>query len=307
MDTDSIYVPPELAPEIIDYFQPLNPYDLDFSLLKVEKEDVWFYGISSKRYVLYTMEGKKFNLIDYKIHGLGHLSNPFDSNVKDWQGMIWEDILKLHYGFIDESDLFEKYENFYAMSRLTVSMSHVYKRFKTVNNGKEWSEEIKPFNFYLISFQAFEEDGKSVKPICPFSKDSQEAVYRPFIDYQSGTMKEGTHYFKRLGKTISQYLSHPEHKFDGDVGLLERKHIVADGVIHIGKEANSVDEQALDVKRSQVFVNEKELRELIMSISYSDWVKQGYSKGTLHNLKQDAKNGNPITMNAHVREWILKF
>jgi len=50
MDTDSIFVPPEHAQEIINYFQPLNPYSLDIDLLKAEKEDMWFYGISSKRY-----------------------------------------------------------------------------------------------------------------------------------------------------------------------------------------------------------------------------------------------------------------
>ena len=78
---------------------------------------------------------------------------------------------------------------------------------------------------------------------------------------------EGTRYFKRLGKTILQYLDHPEHKFDEDIGFLERKQIIADGVLHIGKEANSVDEQTLDVKRSQVFVNEQEVREEIMNMS----------------------------------------
>ena len=52
MDTDSIFVCPEHAQEIIDYFQPLNPYNLDIPLLKPEKVDLWFYGISSKRYVL---------------------------------------------------------------------------------------------------------------------------------------------------------------------------------------------------------------------------------------------------------------
>lgn len=64
------------------------------------------------------------------------LSNPFDSNVKDWQGEIWEDILRLHTGFISEAELIEKYENFYAMFRPTVSTSHVHKRFKTVNKDK---------------------------------------------------------------------------------------------------------------------------------------------------------------------------
>ena len=59
-----------------------------------------------------------------------------------------------------------------------------------------------------------------------------------------------------------------QNKFDGDIGFLERKHIIADGILHIGKEANSVDEQALDVKRSQVFVNEREVREEILNMSY---------------------------------------
>lgn len=53
MDTDSIFVPPEYAQAIIDYVQPLNPYSLDIPLLKAEKVDMWFYGISSKRYALY--------------------------------------------------------------------------------------------------------------------------------------------------------------------------------------------------------------------------------------------------------------
>ncbi|HDQ07343.1 MAG TPA: hypothetical protein ENN44_00945 [Methanoculleus sp.] len=300
MDTDSIYVPPELAQDVIAYFEPLNPYDLDIRLLKAEKEEVWFYGVSSKRYVLYTMKWKMFNLVDYKLHGLGHLSNPFSSDVKDWQGVIWEDILKLQYGFITEADLIEKYENFFAMSRLTVSTSHVHKRFKTVNKGKEWREQIKPFSFYLAGFHAVEEDGNSVKPLCPFSKESQEVVHRHFIDYQSGEIMGGTRYFKRLGKTILQYLDHPEHKFDGDVGFLERRHIVAHGVIHIGKEANSVSEQALDVKKPQVFVNERELRIRIKNYSYSDWEKAGYSKGTLYYLKQIVGKGKPLNTNAEI-------
>ena len=65
----------------------------------------------------------------------------------------------------------------------------------------------KLFNFYLIGFQAFEEDGKSVKPICPFSKDSQEVVYRPSIDYQSGMVKEAL--------TISNGWERRFHKISG--------------------------------------------------------------------------------------------
>lgn len=102
-------------------------------------------------------------------------------------------------------------------------------------------------------------NSKAVKPRMPFSNDPQRAVYEPFIDYGTGKIKEGSRYFKPLSRTIMQYVEHPEHKFDGDVGVLERKCIHSDGVVYIGKEANNIDEQELDVKQAQVFVNEEEL------------------------------------------------
>ena len=86
MDTDSVFVPPEHAQDIIDYFQPLNPYTLDIPLLKAEKEDMWFSGISSKRYALYNYEHGNIKFMEYersyKLHGIGHLTNPFPNSVK---------------------------------------------------------------------------------------------------------------------------------------------------------------------------------------------------------------------------------
>jgi hypothetical protein len=54
-DTDSMDVPPKYTKEIIEFFDPLNPYDnkLIDNILKVEEESIWLYGISAKRYVLY--------------------------------------------------------------------------------------------------------------------------------------------------------------------------------------------------------------------------------------------------------------
>ena len=45
--------------------------------------------------------------------------------------------------------------------------------------------------------------------------------------------------------------------FHDDVGVLERKHVPADSVIYIGKEINNIDEQALEVKKAQEFVNKQ--------------------------------------------------
>ncbi|MDA0525458.1 DNA polymerase [Methanococcoides alaskense] len=311
MDTDSIFVPPEHAQEIIDYFQPLNPYSLDIDLLKAEKEDVWFYGISSKRYALYTYENKKIKFMEgersFKLHGLGHLTNPFPKAVDDWQAEIWEDILKLNYDNISELDIEEKYSGLYAISRLTVSTANVLRRFKRFNAGKEWKDQIKPFNFYLVGFQVFEENGKAVKPLMPFSTDYQKAVYEPFIDYETGDIKEGFHYFKSLSRTIMQYAEHLEHKFDGDSGVLERKHVHADGVVYIGKEANSIDEQELNVKQAQAFLNKKEIMHNILYLSQKKAEEWGVDRKTFQRIKKRIIENGDIKLNTVAVKKLASF
>ena len=300
MDTDSIFVPPEYAQEIVDYFQPLNPYALDIPLLKPEKEDMWFYGISSKRYALYNLNKDKIEFMEgersYKLHGLGHLTNPFPNSVEDWQAEIWQDILKLHYGIIAEEDIVEKYSSLYAISRLTVSTSNVLDRFKDLNAGTEWREQIKPFNFFLVGFQTTEENEKAVKPLAPFTKDYQKIVYEPFIDYQTGEVRQGSHYFKPLSNTILEYVDHPEHKFEGDIGILERKHIDIDGFVYIGKEANDIDNQELDVRKPQTFQNEEEMKEKILAISQKEAEKIGVGRSTLHKIKWKIRRGEKINL-----------
>ena len=312
MDTDSVFVPPEHAQDIIDYFQPLNPYTFDIPLLKAEKEDMRFYGISSKRYALYNYENGKIKFMEnersYKLHGLGHLTNPFPNSVKDWHAEIWEDILKLYYDQITEQDIEEKYSNLYAISRLTVSTSNVLNRFKAINQGKAWSEHIKPFNFFIVGFQTIEEDGNAVKPLAQFSKDPQKIVYEPFIDYRTGEVKEGSHYFKSLSRTILQYVDHPENKFDGDIGVLERRDVHVDGVVYIGKEANNIDEQALDVKKAQEFVNVEEIKRKIICISQKQAEALGVSRSTFQGIKKRIREAGEINLcTPAVRRLIMKY
>ncbi len=46
----------------------------------------------------------------------------------------------------------------------------------------------------------------------------------------------------------------------------------------------------------------EDVRQKILSISYTDWKKMGFSKGTLYYMKENAKDEKPFTLNAHVRE-----
>jgi len=295
MDTDSIFVPPEKAQEVADFFQPLNPYNVDIQLLKPEKENLWFYGIASKRYALYYHKDEKISFMEgersYKLHGLGHLTNPFSNSVEDWQAEIWQDILKLHYGRITESDIEEKYSNFYAISRLTITTPNVLKRFKKLNQGKPWKKQIKPFNFFLLGFQAMEENDKAVKPLAPFTNDYQKIVHEPFVDYEKGEIKEGTQFFKPLSRTILQYIEHMENKFEGDIGVLGRKHIQVNGLIYIGKEANNIEDQPLDVTKPQVFIDMEEIKKIILTLTPQEARECGVDRSNLMRIKNRMKNG----------------
>jgi len=46
----------------------------------------------------------------------------------------------------------------------------------------------------------------------------------------------------------------------------------------------------------------EDVRKKILSIKYTDWKKLGYSKGTLHYMKENARSPEPFTLNEHVRE-----
>jgi hypothetical protein len=301
MDTDSIFVPPEYAPDIIDYFEPLNPYMVSLPLLKVEKENVLFYGISSKRYALYKFENGKITFLDgersFKLHGLGHLTNPFPNSQTDWQADIWRDILNHHYGLITPLALEQKYSNFYAIAKMTISTAYLWDRFETLNKGKkDWNQQIKPFNFFLVGFQMVRNKKKTVKPLSPYSKDPQTIVHEPFIDYETGETKQGLHYFKPLSKTISQYCDHKEFKFKGDVGLLTRKHVHGDWIIHIGKEANNINEEPLRTGNVQIFKDIENERQRILAMRQCDAEKLGIDRKTRWRMKNANNNITRISL-----------
>ena len=291
MDTDSIFVPPEYALGLIDFFQPLNPYSINLPLLKVDNEEVWFYGISSKRYALYQFENGVITFLEgersFKLHGLGHLTNPFPKSQTDWQSAIWRDILKHYYGLMSSLDIEEKYSQFYAIAKMTISTSHILDRFKLLNEGREWFEQIKPFNFVLVGFQVRRDGKKPVKALSPYSQDPQIIVNEPFIDYETGMIKQGLQYYKPLSKTILQYIDHPEFKFEGEIGQLERRHLHVSEIAHIGKEANNIEDEPLESANVQVFRNEEKERLRFVEMRQCDAERAGINRGTRWRMKKN--------------------
>jgi CRISPR-associated protein Cas1 len=54
-------------------------------------------------------------------------------------------------------------------------------------------------------------------------------------------------------------------------------------------------------------IDSYDMRQKILNISYVDWKKLGFSKGTLHYMKQNVKSDKPFTLNAHVLERVNKW
>jgi len=63
----------------------------------------------------------------------------------------------------------------------------------------------------------------------------------------------------------------------------------ADSVIYIGKEANNIDEQELDVKKAQEFVDVEEIKQLILNLTPKEAKKYGIKhRSDLIRLKKNA-------------------
>lgn len=85
---------------------------------------------------------------------------------------------------------------------------------------------------------------------------------------------------------------------------MERKHVHADSVVYIGKEANNIDEQALDVKKAQLFYNEEKIKKDIISLPQKITEEWGADRKTFQRILER----NEINLNtASVRSLIEKL
>jgi hypothetical protein len=188
-------------------------------------------------------------------HGLGHLLHgnceDEDEEIHDrWEKELWLRIIKCASGEVSEDDLCEEYLGEYAVAKYAVTKPNLHRRLEEINQHKEISKQIKPFNFVLVG-QAAESgrDGEPIHPITRFTKRIEEAPFQPFIDYNTGKRYAGGSelYWKSLSGIIYEYLNHAESKFRNghETGKMKRRHVHVQkkGQIHyIGKEADQIEQ-----------------------------------------------------------------
>jgi hypothetical protein len=263
-DTDSMAVSPFHWNPLQAFFQSLNPYDSSDPILKLEHgerdangnlRELWFYGISAKRYVLYRMKNNKPAPVEHgwSSHGLGHLlhqSRDDEETPANWERELWTKIIKTTNGQLSEKELYEEYSAEYAVSKYAVTTPILHRRLKAINRNKSHAKQIKPFNFILVG-QPTEtnERGKPIHPITKFTQRIEQAPFQPFVDYNSARRYSGGNqlYWKTLESVIHDYLNHPESKFaNGDSsGKMRRRHLLVDRAAYIGKETSELEETEL--------------------------------------------------------------
>ncbi len=288
MDTDSIMVSPKHATEIQEFFQKLNPYENNVQIMKIEKSDdgkllenVLFFGISSKRYTLFEHDNieNRFDIHKFTSHGFGYL---LDVDEKRW----WHDILAMHYSPERKQEILDKYDNQYAVSKMSITTPNVLKRFS----------KLRPFNKILVGAGCKADDnGNVVIPTLPYldAKSREYIQYIGFTDYTTGEKysdSDASLYWKPLSEMLEGYVGHKETKSGGDTGLLPRLRMKIDRnlIKYVGKEVANLDASNVlgiseDSDSCTVYDN---LEEKILNIRPKDSHKFGISRSNLISLQK---------------------
>ncbi len=274
--------------KISSRFADLNPYDrhaVQGSILKIEDDNfdprtkkqrqLHCLAISAKRYGLFLQDEngipvllrKDVNNKDdrWSEHGLGHLLNPTDpeSQDREWIAQVWHGIMRRA---LDLQTQTPDFEHLPAVGRVTVSSPAVMRPLASLNEGKRYCDQIKPFNFLLTCHvkpfgHPVGTDPERFHLIAPYQSDPRQWLKRDWIDQYSGNRYRITTTgsnssrqsarVKTYGDVLIEYEHHPEAKCADaggsacnkqTVGLLQRRHVRIDEVKYIGKESNSLEE-----------------------------------------------------------------
>ncbi|MAG37263.1 MAG: hypothetical protein CL878_13600 [Dehalococcoidia bacterium] len=260
--------------QLVDRFAALTPYDqavVPGSILQLEDENydtdtherrqLYCLAISAKRYALYNLDAAGRPVLrKWSEHGLGHLLNPegpSDQPSKRWIKQVWEYLLAPFHGQTPEP---LPWADLPALSRFTVSTPTLLKYFEGWNEGQAYADQIKPFNFVVLAHAASLGPNRQTL-IAPYETDPKKWLDLDWTDVRTQTRHQITTgesfggttrvRVKTYGDVVGLYRVHPETKFLGPEGepcgrttsgLLRRQPVLTQGIIHIGKEANRVEE-----------------------------------------------------------------
>lgn len=221
-------------------------------------------------------------------HGLGHLLAPYPkeepaSGVPDpitplgklrlrrWQYDFWYIVLDAQLRGDPEIIPFDYHPNLSlpAIGRYGATSKVMLGWFKSHNEGRDYQDQVRPFGFLLMlfgrngSWSGFSADAvdaapgqgrpakrREIAPVAPFERDAQDAAAKVF-DRVTGEPIEPEH-LRTYIEMIVGYPVSAEDKFlnggPSDRGTTQRRHIKAKLVRGIGKEANQVEPDGVQIE-----------------------------------------------------------
>jgi len=256
--------------QIVDRFKSLNPYDpkiVPGSVLNIVEElnydadgrqrQLYGYGISAKRYGLYTRDDSGFRLVKVSEHGLGLYYRPKEGRdteceVPVWIKEGWEWMLNRALGLPCQDP---EWFRLPVMRRIAISTPNVMAALRRLRR-----DQARPYNFAL-SPVLVNLTGHQLTLLAPFEKDSSRWITMPHVNIHDGT----THALENptlpvlvqtFEMVFQQYHRHPETKSFApngtpckadSAGLLKRYPVTATGFHLIGKETERGWEQNDDI------------------------------------------------------------
>jgi hypothetical protein len=305
-----------LAEELVARFESLSPYDFVGSILKIEDVNFWdkarkqprqlyFDGISAKRYSMFNLVDGRPAIRDAKEHGLAHLLEPVHPK-KRWIRELWKYLVAKELGLNPEEP---SWLDLPAVGQMTASQPFLWFPFR--QKDVPWERQIKPFNFLLLAFpKAGLVCAEKIRPIAPYERDSAKWSALPWIDLSRGQPIQldfgpshrhvaGTVPVKTFRDVLEEYATHPEAKgaaangrpagrdFRGE---LRRLNIDTGRIRHVGKESNELDvAQVLGTADEEILEYEPALAAVFLDLADLSDAEiasaTGISRQQVHNLR----------------------
>ncbi|HZR66864.1 MAG TPA: hypothetical protein VFA85_17115 [Terriglobales bacterium] len=264
--------------ELITRIDNLNPYERDAviePMLKVEKvnfdhgtqRELYGYGISAKRYALFSKTEEGIQIEKVSAHGIGYLFPPkqgFDKKleVHVWVREAWDYVLR---GALRFPRTEPEWFGVPAMMRFTINTPEVLKALQLRQVGLPYPKRTKPYSFGLLAITTKRKDGDPITPIAPFTDDLSQLLNLNWINMHdekpcrlvlAGEGLPGEVEVQTYGWIVGIYPWHPESKSlapDGKpcseltAGLLARTPVLLKELQAIAKETDRRWEREEDV------------------------------------------------------------
>ncbi|WP_018148026.1 hypothetical protein [Henriciella marina] len=214
------------------WFEPLNPYAFEGSILQAEDENfsrekdaagnkqrlpLFAYAVSAKRYALFNKNADgSIDLRKTSAHGLGLYVLPYEappesgwkknSKSEFWHEQVWERICLAALNGEDDKLNFVGIEGFNkpAASRYAATKPNLLEWFADYNQARDYPDQIRPFTF-MLSFQLDEMEFIKARNAGDAEALAFASDPRPASPYETDVVRAATRAFDR---TTGQSVRH---------------------------------------------------------------------------------------------------